>query len=699
MAQTVILAEHTYDRFYLNASFGIYSAIATGKAELIVGETYSVIWDGEKFICDAQDASAFLAGSVLLGNALAFGLSGNNEPFIILSTPYADCSDIISLTDTDANGIHTVAIYKDEPDSGGDDDIENGDEIVLKYFSGEEKKFSGIEMVELNTSDGGTQLFSKGEAVENVPIVLDFSEGDQIVTAPDGTLAKSAIIQKPPNLIPENIPEGIDIAGILGTRKDGGGDGVDETVMGDEFWIDDFCFWDLDGNLVRNIPVSEIQNLTDLPEAPTYDNMIFQEWNHTLDEIKSSAYPLDIAPIYSTADGKTHIKLTPYSTSYMAFKFTFSQTVANGVSFDFGDGSSAQTVSGTGVVSITHTYSAVKEYEVVITVSDGCVLTLGSATQSAPFLTGSTSTSYSSSHSRAITECRIADNVELSDYAFYWSTELAFLSFPKTIKKIPKYAFYNSGKIKCKAIPNGVSELAENSLAGCYSYIQSIGMAGPICIPQSVKIVGNACASNIHYLKRLVIPKDITETQNGFTNANVLQRIFLPDKIVAIGNGFLSNCHRLENIKLPDALVSIGATFMLHSSSLNDISIPQGVTSIGNSFMQYSGVREVFIPSNVTTIGTGPCGYSYGIKRIIMEDASKITSIGGNFPNTIPEVIFLSSIPPTSDIMKTFITTSSYLDIYVPDDAMDAYISVITSSEKKRFVRPLSQYSGILPTS
>lgn len=223
MAQTVVLAEHTYDRFYLNESFGVYSAVAIGKAELIVGEEYSVIWDGETFICAAQDASAFSEGSVLLGNALAFGLSGNNEPFIILSAPYADNSDIISLTDTDANGIHTVAIYKDEPDSGGDDDVENGDEIVLKYFSGEEKKFSGIEMVELKTSDGGTQLFSKGEAVENVPIVLDFSEGDQIVTAPDGMLVKSAVIQTPPNLVPENIPEGIDIAGILGTRKDGGG--------------------------------------------------------------------------------------------------------------------------------------------------------------------------------------------------------------------------------------------------------------------------------------------------------------------------------------------------------------------------------------------------------------------------------------------------------------------------------------------
>ena len=218
MAQTVILAEQTRS-FALYESFGLYGATATDKAELIVGETYSVVWDNETYICTAQDSSAVLPESVLIGNASAFGLSGNNEPFIILSASDAALSDIVSLTDTEAGCTHTVAIYQGETDSGGDDESGSGDEIVLKYFSGEEKKFSGVEMVELNTSDGGTQLFSKGEAVENVPIVLDFSEGDQLVTAPDGTLVKSVVIQKPSNLIPENIKRGENIAGIDGVAS------------------------------------------------------------------------------------------------------------------------------------------------------------------------------------------------------------------------------------------------------------------------------------------------------------------------------------------------------------------------------------------------------------------------------------------------------------------------------------------------
>lgn len=61
------------------------------------------------------------------------------------------------------------------------------------------------------------------EIVENLPIALDFSDGDQEIVAPDGVLVKSAIIQKPETLNPENIAEGVNIAGIVGTLAAGGG--------------------------------------------------------------------------------------------------------------------------------------------------------------------------------------------------------------------------------------------------------------------------------------------------------------------------------------------------------------------------------------------------------------------------------------------------------------------------------------------
>lgn len=89
--------------------------------------------------------------------------------------------------------------------------------LVIRDKNGAEVTYEGVEKVKFNTTDGGTQLYSEGEAMENIPIALSFSEGDQTVEAPSGYLVKSAVIAKPENLTPENIREGESIAGIEGT--------------------------------------------------------------------------------------------------------------------------------------------------------------------------------------------------------------------------------------------------------------------------------------------------------------------------------------------------------------------------------------------------------------------------------------------------------------------------------------------------
>ena len=51
---------------------------------LVVGETYTVNWNGTEYTCVAQDASAFASGAVGLGELTELGLLGNGEPFALL---------------------------------------------------------------------------------------------------------------------------------------------------------------------------------------------------------------------------------------------------------------------------------------------------------------------------------------------------------------------------------------------------------------------------------------------------------------------------------------------------------------------------------------------------------------------------------------------------------------------------------------
>lgn len=99
-------------------------------------------------------------------------------------------------------------------------------DIVLKDRNGNSIEYPGVNHIKVKTTDGETRDFVDSETVpevvENMPIALDFSGGDQEIVAPDGMVVKSAIIQQPATLIPENIAEGVNIAGIVGALAGGG---------------------------------------------------------------------------------------------------------------------------------------------------------------------------------------------------------------------------------------------------------------------------------------------------------------------------------------------------------------------------------------------------------------------------------------------------------------------------------------------
>ena len=176
--------------------------------ELVVGETYTVSWDGMEYPCVAVTNGELFG----LGN-LFYGELGEDtgEPFVIGIN--ADGTNTFILTPE--SGTHSIEIYRGVPGEG----------IVLKDRNGTDLVFKGKEKVKIPTESGGKQIFSRGEAITNVPIELDFSGGNQSVTAPAGQLVKSAVIYKPDSLVPENIAEGVDIAGVLGTLAAGGGGG------------------------------------------------------------------------------------------------------------------------------------------------------------------------------------------------------------------------------------------------------------------------------------------------------------------------------------------------------------------------------------------------------------------------------------------------------------------------------------------
>lgn len=89
-------------------------------------------------------------------------------------------------------------------------------DIILKDKNGNDVEYSDVETMTFDTPDGNTTTFTHGIAVENVPVELDLTDGNQVISVPDGYLVKSGIIQKPETLIPDNIKYGVEVAGVIG---------------------------------------------------------------------------------------------------------------------------------------------------------------------------------------------------------------------------------------------------------------------------------------------------------------------------------------------------------------------------------------------------------------------------------------------------------------------------------------------------
>ena len=103
-----MLPSTQYGDFYFNSDYGVYMYEDVAPCSLVVDKQYTVYWDGVKYELTVQDANNVMSGAIAIGNASPFGLSGNNEPFLIV---FVNGYVIyISLTDTEAGGSHTVRI-------------------------------------------------------------------------------------------------------------------------------------------------------------------------------------------------------------------------------------------------------------------------------------------------------------------------------------------------------------------------------------------------------------------------------------------------------------------------------------------------------------------------------------------------------------------------------------------------------------
>ena len=347
----------------------------------------------------------------------------------------------------------------------------------------------------------------------------------------------------------------------------------------------DVTFIDYDGSVLYSYSLAEAQALTELPALPSHEGLVCQGWNWTLEAIKALNRPVTVGAMYITDDGATRLHIRIATVGRMTVPLYIGQTVANGVSIDWGDGSTTQTLSGTGNVNTSHTYAEPGDYVISLMPQDGCTLSFGNGSSSYCVI-GSTQNTNK-------VYCNMLQDVYIGE----------------NVTSIGNYAFNSCYSIASITIPNGVASIDTYTFWNCYSLAS-------ITIPYGVTSIGDS----------------------AFINCRSIASITIPNGVISIGDSAFSGCNSLASITIPTGITSIGYFVFQNCNSLASITIPNGVTSIDNYVFQncYS-LASITIPNGVTSIGTYAFANCYGMRYYDFSACTAIPALSNkNAFNNIP---------------------------------------------------------------
>ena len=255
-------------------------------------------------------------------------------------------------------------------------------------------------------------------------------------------------------------PDGFKAA-VEGIQTGGGGGSTSDVAM------KDVNFYDYDGTLVASYTLAEAQALTTLPDGPTHDGLTFQGWNWSLADLKTANRKMNVGAMYITDDGATRLHIRIATIGRMTVPLYIFQTVANGVTIDWGDGSAEETLVGTGNVNTTHTYAEPGDYVISLMPNDGCTLSFG-ANSSSYCVMGATGNN-GKVYCNMLQEVYIGKNVTyISNYAFQYCYSLASITIPDGVTDIREYAFQYCYSLATITIPDGVTSIGRSVFNNCY---------------------------------------------------------------------------------------------------------------------------------------------------------------------------------------------------------------------------------------
>lgn len=221
------------------------------------------------------------------------------------------------------------------------------------------------------------------------------------------------------------------------------------------------------------------------------------------------------------------------------------------------------------------------------------------------------------------------------------------------VTSIGDKAFYNSSGLTSITIPKSIRAIGEDAFKGCRN-ISSVHISDlaawcnmALFDAYSNPMFNDGYDNNHLYLngrevKDLVIPSGVTSIgQWAFYNCKSITSVTIPNSVTYIGKSAFGWCPNIAAVYISDMAAWCGITFVsgdsnplyvahrifLNGSEVKDLVIPSTVTSIGSAaFMWCTGITSVTIPNSVTSIGASAFNGCTNLPSVNIPNS--VTSIG-----------------------------------------------------------------------
>ena len=169
-------------------------------------------------------------------------------------------------------------------------------------------------------------------------------------------------------------------------------------------------------------------------------------------------------------------------------------------------------------------------------------------------------------------------------------------------------AFTENKALKNIDISSLVTSVGERAFYDCGA-LESVKIQGSsdVVYPSNIFSAWTSSGRKPAPLKTLEIDAGKIQFSLSNNQKDSIETIVLGDGVTKIPNNFAANCTKLTSVSLSDALTSVPASAFKGCSSLKKVGISENsaLQSIGDNAFQNSGLTQIYIPKNVTSIGTG----------------------------------------------------------------------------------------------